>query len=66
MTEKIRTSISNKKNKTFIKKKKSESCYNSKRTKTEILTLNIYKTRETTIYKELFRRFTLQEMNTTE
>ena len=59
MTKEIRTSISVRENRTFIKKKRSELRYNSKRIKIKTLILNIYKTRETTIYKELSRRLTL-------
>ena len=59
MTEGIRTSVSNKKNKTLVEKRESEPHHNLKRTRTETLTLNIHETRETTIYKELSRRPTL-------
>ena len=58
MIKEIRTSISIKKNRTLVKKRKSKLCYNSKRIRTKVITLNTYKTRETTIYKELSRRFT--------
>ena len=61
---KVWTSISIKKNKTLVKKKKSGLRYSSKRTRIKTLTSNIYKTREIIIYKRLSWRLTLQEMNT--
>ena len=59
ITKEIRTSISVKENKTFIKKRESKLRYSSKRIEIKTFILNIYKTRETTIYKELSRRLTL-------
>ena len=55
MTKRIRVSILIKENETFNKKKESKLYYTSKRTRIKILISNIYKTRETIIYKRLFR-----------
>ena len=55
----VRIDISIKENETFIKKKKSKLRYSFKEIKIKTLILNIYKTRETIIYKELSRRLTL-------
>ena len=49
----IRIDILIKENETLNKKKRNKSCHNSKRTRIKTLVSNIYKTRETTIYKEL-------------
>ena len=65
MTKEIRINILIKENEILNKKKRSKSCYYFKETRTKTLISNIYKTRETTIYKKLFRRLTLQRMNTT-
>ena len=65
MIKEVRISILIKRNKTLVKKKESKSCHNSKEIRIKTLISNIYKTRETIIYKELSRRLTLQEMNTT-
>ena len=59
MTKEIRISISVKRRKTFIKKKRSKLCYNLKRIRIKILISNIYKIRRTTIYKRISRRFIL-------
>ena len=53
LIKKVRTSISIKKNETFDKKKRNRLRYNSKETRTEIITSNTYETRETTVYKRL-------------
>ena len=65
VVRKIRTDLSIKKNKTLIKKKRNRSRYKSKEVRIKIIVSDIYETRETIIYKELSRRPTLQEMNTT-
>ena len=44
MTKRIRISISIKENETFDKKEKSRLRHNSKRTRIEIFTLDIYET----------------------
>ena len=64
MTKEIQTSILVKENKTFTKKKRNRLRYSLKRIRIKTLILNIYKTWEIIIYKELSRRLTLQEMNT--
>ena len=64
MTEKIRVDILVKRNETFIKKKRNKLRHSLKEIRVETFVLNIYKTRETTIYKRLSRRLILQEMNT--
>ena len=64
MTKEIQVSVLIKRDETFNKKKRDRSCHNSKETRIEIFVFNIYKTREITIYKELSRQLTLQEMNT--
>ena len=56
LIKKIRINILIKRNKTFNKKKKNELRNNSKETRIKIMILNIYETRETTVYKELSRR----------
>ena len=65
MTKRVRAGISIKEDGILNKKRESKLYHNSKRIRTKILVSNIYKTRETIIYKRLSRRFTLQEMNTT-
>ena len=64
MTKEIRTGISIKRKETLIKKKRSELCHSPERIRTKTFIFNTYKTRETTIYKRISRRFVLQEMNT--
>ena len=59
MTRRIRISILIKENEILNKKKRSELRYNSKEIRIEIMVSDIYETRETIIYKELPRRFTL-------
>ena len=58
LTKKIRTSIPVKRNKTLVKKKRSELCHNFKRIGTKIIISDIYETRKTIVHKELSRRFT--------
>ena len=65
MIKEVWTDILIKEDETFNKKKKSRLYHNSKRIRIKILVFNIYKTRETTIYKRLLKRLTLQEINTT-
>ena len=64
MTEEVRGDILIREDETLNKKKRSELYYNFERIRTKTLVSDIYKTRETTIYKRLSRRLTLQEMNT--
>ena len=64
MIRRIRTGLLTKRKKTLIKKRESKLCYNTKRISIEVILSNIYEIRETVIYKELSRRFTLQEINT--
>ena len=59
MTEEVRTGIPIKEDGIFSKKKRSKLCHNPERIKTKILVLDIYKIRETIIYKRLSRRLTL-------
>ena len=65
MIRRIRTSLSIKRKGTPTKKRESGSCHNIERTSTKIILSNTYETRETAIYKELPRRSTPQEMDTT-
>ena len=58
MIKEIRTSILIKRNETLNKKKRSKLRYNSEITRIKILISNTYKTRETTIHKELSRQIT--------
>ena len=58
LAERVRVSISIKRNRTLDKKRRSELRYNTKETETEIIISNTYKTRETIIYKRLSRRST--------
>ena len=58
LTIEIRTSISIKENRILVKKKRSESRYKLKEVRIEIIISNIHEIWETTVYKELPRRFT--------
>ena len=59
MTKRIRTNISIKRNEILNKKKRNKLCYNPKRIKIKVIPSNIYKIRETVIYKRLSRQLTL-------
>ena len=59
LIKKVRTSILIKENEIFDKKKRNELRHNFKEIRIEIIIFNTYEVRETIVYKELSRRFTL-------
>ena len=60
----MRIGLSVKRDETPIKKKRNKLRHKSERIRIKIILSNIHEIRETTIYKRLSRRLTLQEMNT--
>ena len=64
LTRELRTSISVKRNRVLVEKRRSRLFHNSERTRIKTIVSNIYETRETTVYKELPRRPISKEMDT--